>query len=82
MAEQETKTEQETKSVIATDKAYYRDRRVRPGDKLTVPGDFQAKWAVDANRYEPEPEPSAAEQADKAKEGLQGKRSRRSSKAT
>lgn len=65
---------QKTKEVVATKKAYYDDHRVAAGDKLTVPVGFEADWAVDAKDYEPETEPTDAEKAEKAREGLQGKR--------
>jgi len=62
------------RTVIATQKGFYRGRRIYPGDKFNIPDELELSWATDPESYEEPPEKTEEEEAKKAVEALRGNR--------
>lgn len=65
----------------ATKKGFFEDAIVSPGQSFEAPDDFSASWAVKEQEYKPEPEESDEVKIQRAREGLQGAKKKKTSKA-
>ena len=57
---------------VATKRGFYGNERIAENQEFDAPDDFEAKWAVPAEDFEPEEPLSEEEEAKQATEGAQG----------